>query len=58
VLVSAHYFAAEEIIAGIVGKEATTGCVVGWGDTMHERGVVEMTSGGGLPSKSAYHPLR
>ena len=36
----------EEAIAGIVGKDATIGCVIGWGATLHEPGVVEMTSKG------------
>ncbi len=36
----------EEILAGVVGNDRTTGCVVGWGGTMHEPGRVEMTSGG------------
>jgi len=46
VIVSLQNGLCEEIIAGIVGKEATIGCVVGWGGTMHEPGVVEMTSKG------------
>ncbi|MFZ5941204.1 MAG: ketopantoate reductase family protein [Bacteroidota bacterium] len=36
----------EETLASIVGDKRVVGCVVGWGATMHERGVVEMTSGG------------
>ena len=36
----------EEELAGIIGRERTVGCVVGWGATMHSRGVVEMSSGG------------
>lgn len=46
VIVSLQNGLCEEIIAGVVGKEATIGCVVGWGGTMHEPGVVEMTSKG------------
>jgi 2-dehydropantoate 2-reductase len=36
----------EEELAKIVGKHRTIGCVVGWGATMHEPGVSEMTSTG------------
>jgi 2-dehydropantoate 2-reductase len=36
----------EEKLASVVGLERTVGCVVGWGATMHSRGVLEMTSGG------------
>lgn len=46
VIVSLQNGLCEEVIAGIVGKDATIGCVVGWGATMHEPGVVEMTSKG------------
>jgi 2-dehydropantoate 2-reductase len=46
VIVSLQNGLCEEIIAGVVGKEATIGCVVGWGGTLHEPGSVEMTSKG------------
>lgn len=36
----------EEKLASVVGLERTVGCVVGWGATMHSRGVLQMTSGG------------
>jgi 2-dehydropantoate 2-reductase len=36
----------EEIIASVVGVEATIGCVVGWGATMHNPAELEMTSTG------------
>jgi len=36
----------EEKLAGVVGLERTVGCVVGWGATMHSRGVLDMTSAG------------
>jgi 2-dehydropantoate 2-reductase len=36
----------EEELAKIVGKQRTVGCVVGWGATLHEPGVSEMTSSG------------
>lgn len=36
----------EEELARIVGNQRTVGCVVGWGATMHEPGVSEMTSTG------------
>lgn len=36
----------EDDLAKIVGKGRTVGCVVGWGATMHEPGIYEMTSGG------------
>lgn len=36
----------EDQLASIVGEERTVGCTVGWGATMHEKGVLEMTSGG------------
>ena len=36
----------EDDLAKIVGKNRTVGCVVGWGATMHNPGVYEMTSGG------------
>jgi len=36
----------EEDLAKIVGAQRTVGCVVGWGATMHEPGVSEMTSTG------------
>lgn len=38
----------EELLAPVVGKERTVGCVVGFGATMHEPGRIEMTSGGEL----------
>jgi len=37
-----------DMLAEVVGKQRTIGCVVGFGGTMHEPGRVEMTSGGGL----------
>jgi len=46
VIVSLQNGLCEEVIAGIVGKEATIGCVIGWGATLHEPGVAEMTSKG------------
>jgi len=46
VVVSLQNGLCEEVIAGIVGKDATIGCVVGWGATMHGPGVLEMTSKG------------
>jgi len=46
VVVSLQNGLCEEIIAGIIGKDATIGCVVGWGATMHEPGELEMTSTG------------
>jgi 2-dehydropantoate 2-reductase len=36
----------EEAVSRIVGTDRTVGCVVGFGATLHEPGVVEMTSGG------------
>jgi 2-dehydropantoate 2-reductase len=36
----------EENLANIVGRERTTGCIVGWGATMHNPGELEMTSTG------------
>jgi len=45
-LISMQNGIVEETLARIVGEERVVGCVVGWGATMHERGVVEMTSGG------------
>jgi len=45
-LISMQNGIVEETLAKIVGEERVVGCVVGWGATMHERGVVEMTSGG------------
>jgi 2-dehydropantoate 2-reductase len=36
----------EEKLARIVGKDRAVGCVVGFGATMHEHGVLEMTFGG------------
>jgi len=36
----------EDELAGIVGKERTIGCVVGWGATMHAPAELEMTSTG------------
>ncbi len=36
----------EDIIAGIVGRERTVGCVVGWGATMRGPGELGMTSKG------------
>jgi len=36
----------EELIARVVGEDATVGCVVGWGATMHAAGELEMTSTG------------
>jgi len=36
----------EEIIASVIGVEATIGCVVGWGATMHNPAELEMTSSG------------
>jgi len=36
----------EENLAKIVGRERTTGCIVGWGATMHSPGELEMTSTG------------
>jgi 2-dehydropantoate 2-reductase len=36
----------EEELAKVVGKERTVGCVVGWGATLHNPGVSEMTSTG------------
>jgi len=38
----------EDMLAAVVGKERTIGCVVGFGSTLHEAGRVEMTSGGEL----------
>lgn len=46
VIVSLQNGLCEEVIAGVVGKDATIGCVIGWGATLHEPGVVEMTSKG------------
>jgi 2-dehydropantoate 2-reductase len=36
----------EETIASVVGKDATVGCVIEWGGTMHAPGELEMTSKG------------
>jgi len=36
----------EDELAKIVGNQRTVGCVVGWGATLHEPGVSEMTSTG------------
>jgi len=36
----------EEALAGVVGRQRTIGCVVGWGGTMHGPGELEMTSTG------------
>lgn len=36
----------EDTLARVVGVKRTIGCVVGWGGTLHEPGIVEMTSGG------------
>jgi 2-dehydropantoate 2-reductase len=36
----------EEALAEVLGKERVTGCVVGWGATMHAPGELEMTSTG------------
>jgi 2-dehydropantoate 2-reductase len=36
----------EELIARVVGEDATVGCVIGWGATMHAPGELEMTSTG------------
>ena len=36
----------EDAIARAVGEDATVGCVVGWGATMHAPGELEMTSAG------------
>ena len=36
----------EEQLSRVVGPDRTVGCVVGFGATLHEPGVVEMTSGG------------
>lgn len=38
----------EEELSRIVGPDRTVGCVVGFGATLHEPGVVEMTSGGSI----------
>jgi 2-dehydropantoate 2-reductase len=48
VIVSLQNGLCADIIAGIVGTEATIGCVIGWGATLHEPGVMEMTSKGGF----------
>ncbi len=36
----------EDVIARVVGEDATVGCVVGWGATRHAPGELEMTSTG------------
>jgi 2-dehydropantoate 2-reductase len=36
----------EEMIAAVLGQDATVGCVVGWGATMRAPGELEMTSTG------------
>lgn len=36
----------EDLVAQIIGREKVIGCIVGWGATMHDPGVVEMTSPG------------
>lgn len=46
VVVSLQNGICEEIIAEIIGIEATIGCVVGWGATMNSPGELEMTSTG------------
>jgi 2-dehydropantoate 2-reductase len=46
VIVSLQNGLCEEVIAGAVGRDAVIGCVVGWGATLHEPGVAEMTSKG------------
>jgi 2-dehydropantoate 2-reductase len=46
VVVSLQNGICEEIIASVVGVEATIGCVVGWGATMHNPAELEMTSTG------------
>lgn len=35
-----------DALAGILGRERTIGCVIGWGATMHSLGELEMTSKG------------
>ena len=44
VVVSMQNGICEDAIAEVVGRKRTVGCVVGWGATMHEPGVLEMTS--------------
>jgi 2-dehydropantoate 2-reductase len=46
----------EQELAEIVGEERTIGCSVGWGATMHDKGELEMTSGGEFVIGYLSHP--
>ena len=46
----------EDQLSRIVGPDRTVGCVVGFGATLHEPGVVEMTSGGWIRVGYPYRP--
>lgn len=46
VVVSLQNGICEEQLAEVLGRERVVACVVGWGATMHEAGVLEMTSEG------------
>ncbi len=46
VVVSLQNGLCEDALGEILGRGRTIGCVVGWGATMHEPGVLEMTSTG------------